>query len=118
MKDRPAEPGPGEVDLAFRNCVVLELRVGEGRDDVGQVFDDRGRTVAEVPPGEALLEDLRLPFFHFGLDGAVRLPKAPARPFEDVVESARDEDGLLDGRDDRVLRLRRGAHRSRPERMM
>jgi hypothetical protein len=97
---------------------VLELRVGEGRDDVGQVFDDRGRTVAEVPPGEALLEDLRLPFFHFGLDGAVRLPKAPARPFEDVVESARDEDGLLDGRDDRVLRLRRGAHRSRPERMM
>ena len=120
MKDRPAESGPGEVDLAFRNSVVLELGVGEGRDDVGQVFDDRGRAGAEVPPVKALLKDLRLPFLDFGLDGAVRLPKPPARPFEDIVESARDEDGLLDGRarvrqvrqiDDRLLGLRLGGHR-------
>lgn len=94
----PRSRGPGEVDLAFSNSVVLELGAGEGRDDVVQVFEDRGRAVAEVPPVEALLEDLRLPFLDFELDGAVRLPKARARPFADIVESARDEDGLLDGR--------------------
>jgi len=120
VNDRPAEPGPGEVDLAFGKPGVLELGVGEGRDDVVQVLDDRGRAVPQVPPVEALLEDLRLPCLDFGLDGAVRLLKPPARPFEDIVESARDEDGLLDGRarvrevrqrDDRVLRLRFGGHR-------
>ena len=54
---------------------VVELGVGEGRDDVVQVLDDRGRAVPQVPPAEAVLENFRLPFVDFGLDGALCLLK-------------------------------------------
>lgn len=39
------------------------------------MLNDRGRAVPQVPPVEAVLEDLRLPFLDFGLDGAVCLLK-------------------------------------------
>jgi hypothetical protein len=39
------------------------------------VLDDRGRAVPQVPPAEAVLENFRLPFVDFGLDGALCLLK-------------------------------------------
>ena len=75
MNDRPAEPGPAEVAFPFGKAGVVELGVGEGRDDVVQVLDDRGRAVPQVPPAEAVLENFRLPFVDFGLDGALCLLK-------------------------------------------